>query len=112
LVANSNPKPSAMFLIQILLPLFDNSGHRIQRKEFQTVKKELTATFEGLTAYSRSAAEGFWGKGQQTKRDEIVVYEVMVGKIRKSWWKDYRDKLERRFRQDFILIRAHKVKVF
>jgi hypothetical protein len=98
-----------MFLVQILLPLFDNAHRSIAKREFQTVKEELTAKFEGLTAYSRSTADGFWGKGKATKRDELIVYEVMVPKLRKKWWRKYRGKLEKRFRQDVILIRSEQV---
>ena len=98
-----------MFLVQILLPVFDNAERRIAQREFHAVKEELTAKFEGLTAYSRSTADGFWGKGKATKRDEIVIYEVMVPSIRKKWWRKYRAKLEKRFRQDVILIRSQEV---
>jgi hypothetical protein len=79
-----------MWLIQILLPLYDNSGKPIPRVQFQNVKKELTDRFHGLTAYSRSVAKGFWGKGPAKCRDDIIVYEVMASGQDKAWWKCHR----------------------
>ena len=91
-----------MWLIQILLPLFDNSGRRIPAAQFQKVKKELTDRFQGLTAFSRSVAEGFWGVGKAKHRDDIIVYEVMTSSQEKAWWKKYRIALEKRFRHTVI----------
>jgi hypothetical protein len=42
------------------------------------------------------------------KRDDIIVFEVMVQELKKTWWSRYRKELEARFRQDAILIRAQK----
>src|SRR6187401_1105178 len=100
-----------MFLVQILLPAFDNSGRRIPAREFRAVKKEITDKFHGLTAYSRSTAEGFWGKGQATQHDEIIVYEVMVPTLQQGWWKRYRRRLEKRFRQNSIIVRSHRLQL-
>jgi hypothetical protein len=99
-----------MYLVQILLPLADNRGRRLPWKLFERVQKELTGRFKGLTAYSRAPAEGLWKPRQGTKRDEIVVYEVMAPKLDAGWWKQYRSRLERLFRQDSIVIRAQKTK--
>jgi hypothetical protein len=101
-----------MLLIQILLPLYDNSGKRIPLAQFQRVKQELTSQFHGLTAYSRSVAEGFWERGRSTRRDDIIVYEVMISSPQKAWWKRYRKLLEKRFRQEVIVIRAQKIRVY
>ena len=101
-----------MYLVQILLPLADNHGHPLSRKYFEDVKGELTKRFSGLTAYSRAPAEGLWRPRTKTKQDEIIVYEVMVTSIDDRWWKAYRKRLERLFRQQSIIIRAHQTKVF
>jgi hypothetical protein len=44
-------------------------------------------------------------------RDEIVVFEVMASELDRDWWRAYRTALERRFRQDTIIIRAHLTEV-
>ena len=100
-----------MHLVQILLPLADNRGRPLSRKRFEEVKRELTERFKGLTAYSRAPAEGLWKPGGGTKREEIVVYEVMMTKLDKRWWKRYRIRLEQLFRQKEVLIRSHRVEV-
>ena len=78
-----------MWLIQILLPLYDNSGRRISSAHFQRVKKELTERFHGLTAFSRSVAEGFWESGKARHLDDIIVYEVMARSQGRVWWINY-----------------------
>jgi hypothetical protein len=36
----------------------------------------------------------------------MVVYEVMAETLDRNWWADYRDKLEARFEQDELVVRA------
>ena len=101
-----------MHLIQMLLPVTDNGGRPLGRKHFDEVKRELTRKFRGLTAYSRAPAEGLWKPRHHTKRDQIVVYEVMTPSLSVAWWKRYKKRLEKSFRQDSIVIRAQPVSVF
>jgi hypothetical protein len=42
------------------------------------------------------------------KRDDIVVVEVMVDALDRTWSKDYRRELEQLFRQDEIVLRAQR----
>jgi hypothetical protein len=100
-----------MHLIQILLPLYDNAGAPLPRELFADVRQELAEAFGGLTAFSRAPAEGLWKEGGETTRDDIVVFEVMAERLDESWWRAYRDKLERRFRQDEIIIRAQQTRL-
>ena len=52
-------------------------------------------------------AAGLWKEQPgRTTRDDIVVYEVMVGALDRDWWSDYRLQLEKRFHQDELLVRA------
>ena len=39
-------------------------------------------------------------------RDELVLYEVMVESLDRAWWSGYRSELERRFRQERVVVRA------
>jgi hypothetical protein len=94
-----------MHLIQILLPLNDNRGKAIPSKLFHEVKRELTRCFKGLTVYSRSPAEGIWKPRKGTKRDEIIVFEVMAPTLDRPWWEQYRKRLEAKFQQESIVIR-------
>ncbi len=95
-----------MFLVQILLPL-SVDGTAIPRERFAEVGRELTDRFGGLTAYTRSPAEGLWRSGGgTTTADQVVVYEVMTDRLDRRWWADYRRGLEGRFEQEEVVIRA------
>lgn len=102
-----------MYLAAILLPLTDNHHQPLPRQLFQQVADELTRQFGGLTAHTRAPAEGRWrdGADDDATRDEIVIYEVLVEAIDRAWWAAYRRQLEARFRQEQVLIRAHRVEV-
>src|SRR3954463_4134767 len=98
-----------MQLIEIFLPLSDNQGKRFAAETYAGVRKQLTEKFGGLTAFSRSPAEGVdTGQGRE-RHDDLVVFEVMTEEIDQGWWTSYREKLETTFRQDRILIRSSEV---
>jgi hypothetical protein len=94
-----------MKLIEIFLPLTDNSGRKLPNKAFAETRRELIERFGGLTAYSRAPARGFWKEKGRTTRDEIVVFEVMAKSAQKTFWRGYKQQLEKRFRQEEIVIR-------
>ena len=100
-----------MFVVQILLPLYDNHGNRFEADDYVAVRTELTRQFGGLTAYSRSPAEGMWETDAGVKKDEIIVFEVMVDELKPDWWGPYRKELETRFRQETVLIRVLECRV-
>lgn len=95
-----------MRLIQILLPVHDNEGVAFGRELHDVVRRELTDAFGGVTAYMRAPAAGLWDEGSEVVRDDIVIYEVMAESLDDRWWRDYRTRLERRFRQDEVVVRA------
>ena len=99
-----------MYLVQILLPLYDNAKRPFARAEFDRVHRELTEAFGGVTAYLRSPAVGAWkDTGGEVTHDEVVIYEVMADAIERDWWARYRAELARRFRQEELLVRASQV---
>ena len=98
-----------MKLVQILLPLRDNRGRRFKRALYADVHAELVRRFGGLTAYSRSPARGLWKQEGATRRDDVIIIEVMAKRFDRAWWKRYRAELERAFRQDEIVVRAQTV---
>ena len=95
-----------MFLVEILLPLYDNEGRRFGAGEFDRVRDELAERFGGVTAFRRAPAEGVWREGGEESRDRVVVFEVMAGDLDRAWWREYREELERRFRQEKMVVRA------
>ena len=46
-----------------------------------------------------------------TEHDDIVVIEVMAPTFDRAWWMALKARLEHRFSQDVIVIRAHAVEV-
>jgi hypothetical protein len=71
---------------------------------------ELTERYGGVTAYLRSPASGVWrDEGGEEARDEVVMVEVMVGKLQRQSWAEYRRVLERRFRQAELVVRALRI---
>ena len=99
--------PATMHVIEIFLPLKDNAGQPFPPDMFSTLRAELADRFGGVTAFMRSPAVGIWKDDEGVaRRDEIVVFEVMTDTVDYAWWRDYRSRLERTFRQDEILIRA------
>lgn len=98
-----------MYLIQVLLPLYDNRGRRLPKKLFEDTSRSLARSHGGVTAYTRSPAVGLWNsRGSRIKRDEIIVYEVVTPVLKPELWKNRRKTWEAAFRQDSILIRASR----
>ena len=102
-----------MFLISVLLPLYDDHRHPFSRELFQEVAAEITTRFGGLTAHTRAPAQGLWQADTELRptRDDIVIYEVMAEAIDRAWWADYRRHLEQRFRQEHVVIRAEQIEL-
>ena len=101
-----------MHLIEILLPLADNEGKAFPPDVYDAVRSELVEHFGGVTAFTRAPAEGVWRQGGgKPERDQIIIFEVMADWLDRSWWRTYRAELERRFRQDEIVVRASEVEL-
>ena len=89
---------TVMHVIEIFLPLQRNDGSPEPHELFGAVRKELVEKFGGLTAYSRSPAEGLWERDEgSVDRDAIVIFEVMAESLDRDWWAEYRARLEKMF---------------
>ena len=96
-----------MYLVQILLPLYDNDGHPFEAGEYVRLRAELANRFGGVTAYTRAPARGVWRDDSgETTRDDIVIFEVMTANPDEPWWTAFREALEARFRQESVIVRA------
>jgi len=94
-----------MYLVQLLLPLYDNANQAIAQARFQSVRRELTERFGGATAYTRAPAEGTWrGDDGRIRHDAMVVVEVMTDSLERDWWANYRVGQCERFRQKAIVV--------
>jgi hypothetical protein len=83
-------RANTVSIVQILLPVFDNDGREFDASHYTHIRSELADRFGGITAYSRAPAEGLWGNSGELKRDDILVFEVMVEKLDRAWWSSYR----------------------
>lgn len=94
-------------LVQVMLPVYDNEGRPFGGTAFVRVRRELTEQFGGVTAYTRAPAEGFWEDADgHTRRDDVVIVEVMTESLDRSWWSTYGRELAERFAQEELAIRA------
>jgi hypothetical protein len=96
-----------MYLIELFLPTYDNSGKPFPKSEFDRIRHELTARFGGVTAFLRSPAVGLWADDSgKVRRDDLAIFEVMADALDRDWWRQFRTQLEQRFRQEEIVMRA------
>ena len=100
-----------MHLIQILLPVRDNDSKPFGPHPFEEVAWSLSKKFGGITAYNRAPAEGRWETSGKTQHDDVLVIEVMVEAVDKTWWADFRSHLETTFRQHRIIVRAQSIEL-
>lgn len=101
-----------MYLVQFLLPLYDNKGKQFAHALYAQVRYELTERFGGVTAYAQAPASGLWQQESgKVVHDELIVHEVMAETLDRDWWRSYRQRLEARFSQTSIVIRAHAVQM-
>ena len=99
-----------MQLVQLFLPVYDASRKAFPKGMFDAVRAELAERHGGVTAYLRSPAVGLWEDHDgDCVRDDVLLFEVMVETIDRTWWSAYRRALEQRFAQDEILLRATAV---
>ena len=59
----------------------------------------------------RSPAKGLWKDEGKTRRDDMVILEVMVRRVDRKWWNDHRHKLQRRFEQKELVVRSQDMKL-
>ena len=96
-----------MYLVQLVIPLHDNQRRSFSREHHDLLRDELTHEFGGVTAFVNSPAVGVWDEGRRNLMlDEVIIFEVMVESLNRTWWHQYRRDLEERFKQKEILIRA------
>lgn len=69
-----------MHLVQLLLPLYSNSGLRFDQRLYTEVRNELVNRFGGISAYTRAPVRGLW-------QETIVAFHDPVndGRLARSW---------------------------
>jgi hypothetical protein len=101
-----------VYLIQLLLPAIVGPGDAAASDPVTETRRELTEAFGGLTAYLRTPAVGVWTSPEGGRaQDEVVMVEVVAERFDRAWWRDYTQRLARRFAQDAIHLRALQVEM-
>jgi len=100
-----------MFLVRVYLPLHGNDGEDFPSHMFRAVEAELSQRFGGVTAHLQSPASGLWREEGKTHVDEVVIFEVISEEDEGDWWRSYRRRLERDFRQKRVLMVQQSVGV-
>lgn len=100
-----------MHLVQLLLPVADNAGQRFPASLYEDVASDLTERFGGVTAYTRSPAQGRWQSGTSQHHDDVLVVEVMVDQLDPAWWSAFRERLATTFRQKSLVVRAQDIQL-
>lgn len=96
-----------MYLVQLFLPLYSNTGKRFSSKQLLAVRETLLTRYGGVTTYARTPVRGLWkSAAKRTQHDDLLIFEVMVKTLNRRWWHRYRLDLEKTFLQDQLLIRA------
>ena len=99
-----------MTLVEIFLPVRSSAGQSAADEAFGDLRRLLTDRFGGLTAFTRSPAQGVWiDPSKRVVHDDIVVVEVITDYIDRTWWSALRKRLEQRLHQTSILIRASEI---
>jgi len=100
------------YLVEVFLPLADNTGRALPRRLHHAVYRELVARFGGVTAHARAPARGAWKAPSGTVAfDDLVVLEVMTPRFAARWWSAFRRRLEVAFAQEEIVVRVQRVRL-
>lgn len=94
-----------LHLVEILLPLTKT----LTREKLDSIRTELTNRFGGVTLHSNAPAEGLWSDNGNIERDCIVVAEVMTETLDRTWWTQFRKRLEHQLAEDEIVVRATQI---
>lgn len=101
-----------MYLIQFLLPLYNNEGIPFDKKVFNNIEEELTQYAGGITSYKRTPATGLWKEtNKKTICDEVILFEIMIDNIDIAFWNAYKIKLQQLLTQNEIIIRASSIQL-
>ena len=98
------------FIIQLILPVYDNNGKAFPQAMIKRVRAELTDKFGGVTAYTRAPAEGTWEDAAgRTRRDDVITIDVMADTLDREWWQSYAAELAERFTQEALVVTATQI---
>src|SRR3954453_9289598 len=87
----------------IYLPSKNADGSGVDAKEIAQIKETLVKAFGGYTHFPQKS-EGAWRVGGVTLRDEITIIRVLDDASAKFDMVEFKRTLEKRLRQEAVLI--------
>ena len=97
-----------MYLIQILLPLYDKNKQAFDKRLYDKIRDDLKDVFGGVTLYRNAPAEGAWNDETGTDYDELITAEVIADNLDHAWWQQFKHEIEQTFKQKELMIRCIK----
>jgi inorganic pyrophosphatase len=91
------------YRVELMLPAEASNGKPFPPAYFSQLKTQLTEKFGGLTCYTRSPL-GYWKDKGKIINQALVVYEILTRELDQSYWQKLKEKLEKKFHQQEILI--------
>ncbi|CAN5721664.1 hypothetical protein BH24ACI4_BH24ACI4_01790 [soil metagenome] len=92
--------------------LGSDGGHPSHTSSSRRRGASWSSGFGGLTAHLRAPARGLWKADDgSVARDDVAILEVMGEGLDRAWWAEYRRTLERRFRQEVMVVRATRLDI-
>lgn len=93
---------------EIYLPLTYNDGRKIEPIKFKETKNDIVAKFGDFTVCpmdKKYASEGIWTNGEgRTYVDMIITMKIITKENADGFFRDFKEILKKRFRQEEIFI--------
>lgn len=98
-------------VFDLYVPLRDNAGRPIAKKNLATLKKTLLDRFGGFTHFPLKG-EGQWKVSGHSFRDRIVILRVIADRSRKTeaWFRSLKRSLMKTYAQSEFLITSSSVR--
>ena len=90
---------------ELYLPLFLNDGTPVQDDFIDGIGERLLEHFGGCT-YFPQPNKGLWKIGNVVFRDDVAIFRVLTGKVRRArrFFRELKQELMDELRQEAILI--------
>jgi hypothetical protein len=93
---------------EIYLPMTLNDGSPVDLDAIQRIKDDLAKSFGGYT-HLNQRSEGAWRMGGVTFRDEVTIVRVLDDCSTRFDWLAFKKSLEKKLKQEAVLIIAREV---
>ncbi len=99
--------------IEFLLPSTHNTGEDVEFESYIEIKKEIVATFGGISTHPGTVA-GIWQGEDKIYYDNCYRFEIAVHKSdeTKAFFVIFKEKLKKIFRQQEIYMTAVEMERF